>query len=176
MEAKALVCSEKQEFTLADVVLPEPGPKDIVARAMYSGVSIGTEFAVIRRKLAWGNYPLVTGYQGVGVVEQVGGEVTEFEAGDTIYYRGQQRMQLPGGGGEVSCVSGTHASMLVLNADPGSAHGVAPLPEGVPHDAASLFVLPGVALAAVDMSNPSRSSSQSSVPSSSRSRVPSRLE
>jgi len=153
MKAKALVCSEKQEFTLEDVVLPEPGPMEILVRTTWSGVSIGTEFAIIRRKLAWGNYPLSTGYQAVGVIEQAGGEVADLKAGDTVYYRAQQKMQFAGGG-EVSCVSATHASMAVVDADPASTHGAARLPEGVPEDAASLFVMPAVALGGVDMANP----------------------
>jgi len=153
MEAKALVCSEKQEFTIEDVVVPEPGPKEILVRTTWSGVSIGTEFAIIRRKLAWGSYPLSTGYQAVGVIEQAGGEVADLKAGDTVYYRAQQKMQFAGGG-DVSCVSATHASMAVVDADPVSTHGAARLPEGVPEDAASLFVMPAVALGGVDMANP----------------------
>ncbi len=151
--ARALMCSEKQEFSIEDVVVPDPGPMEVLVRTRWSGVSIGTEFAIVRRKLAWGNYPLVTGYQGAGVVEGAGGEVSHLSVGDTVYFRGQSKMAFADGG-EVSCVSGTHASMVVTNADATTSHGAAQLPDGVPEDAASLFVMPAVALGAVDMSNP----------------------
>ena len=42
----------------------------------------------------------------------------------------------------------------MVGADPASTHGAARLPEGVPEDAASLFVMPAVALGGVDMANP----------------------
>ena len=50
MYAKALVCDEHQNFSYADVTLPDPGPEHLLIRASYSGVSIGTEFALIRSK------------------------------------------------------------------------------------------------------------------------------
>ena len=69
MRATALICDEKQRFHQADVNLADPAPDTVVIRALYTGVSIGTEFALIRNKLSWGPYPLCTGYQGVGVIE-----------------------------------------------------------------------------------------------------------
>ena len=47
MHAKALVSDENQNFSYADVTLSDPGPEHILIRALYSGVSIGTEFALI---------------------------------------------------------------------------------------------------------------------------------
>ena len=66
---------------------PDPGPEHLLIRALYSGVSIGTEFALIRNKIAGQQYPLCTGYQGVGVVEHVGEKVDAFKVGDKVYYR-----------------------------------------------------------------------------------------
>ena len=152
-KARALVCNDKQEFTIEDVVVPEPGALEVLVRTTYSGVSIGTEFAIIRRKLAWGNYPLATGYQAAGVVEEVGSDISHLKAGDKVYYRAQSKMEFAAGG-DVSCVSGTHASMAVVNADPEASHGAGRLPDGVNEDDASLFVMPAVALGGVDMANP----------------------
>lgn len=151
MKTKALICDDQQRFSLRDVQLTEPGPEHMVVRTLYSGVSIGTEFALIRNKLSWGPYPLCTGYQGVGVVEQVGDQVPGFEVGDKVYYRDNKPMELPDGQ-VVSCVAGTHCSHAVIN--PNDTHGVALLPEGVAEDAASLFVMPAVGLYGVDMANP----------------------
>ena len=149
MKAKAIVCSERQEFTLADVEMPEMGPKDIVVRALYSGVSIGTEFALIRNKISWGPYPLCTGYQAVGVVEQAGAEVTGFKVGDKVYYR-NTRGPLKMGAQAVSPVSGTHCSLAVTDAT-NVTHGPALLPPGVDEEVGSAFVMPCVGYYGVDM-------------------------
>ncbi|HOZ45259.1 MAG TPA: zinc-binding alcohol dehydrogenase [Candidatus Hydrogenedentes bacterium] len=151
MDAKALICDEQQRFTIEAVVLPDADARHLVVRTFYSGVSIGTEFALIRNKISWGPYPLCTGYQGVGVVEHAGAEVQGFSAGDIVYYRDNRQIAFADGRA-VSAVSGTHCSHAVI--EPGATHGVARLPEGVRHDCASLFVMPAVGLYGVDMANP----------------------
>ena len=152
MHAKALICDENQNFSYADITLPDPGPEHLLIRALYSGVSIGTEFALIRNKIAGQQYPLCTGYQGVGVVEHVGDKVDAFKVGDKVYYRdNREGMQLPDGT-KVSAAAGVHCSAAVVR--PQTTHGLELLPEGVPNDAASLFVMPAVGLNGVDTANP----------------------
>ena len=153
MQAKALVCDENQNFSYAEVTLPDPGPEHILIRALYSGVSIGTEFALIRNKIpTWGEYPLCTGYQGVGVVEYAGDEVDGLKVGDKVYYRDSREGMQLSNGQEVSAASGVHCSAALVN--PGTTHGLELLPDDVPADAASLFVMPAVGLNGVDMANP----------------------
>ncbi|MDH7571786.1 MAG: alcohol dehydrogenase catalytic domain-containing protein, partial [Armatimonadota bacterium] len=149
MKAQALICSREQQFSLSEVELPEPGPHDLVIRAHYTGVSIGTEFALIRGKLSWGPYPLCTGYQGVGVVEWAGAETSGFKPGDLVYYR-NGRGPLWWQGTPVTCASGTHCSRVVTDTRHPT-HGPALLPEGVDPELASTFVMPAVGFTAVDM-------------------------
>ena len=151
MNAKALVCDEAQHFTLEDVTLKEPGPDQIAIRTVYSGVSIGTEFALVRNKVSWGPYPICTGYQGTGVVETVGADIDNFKTGDRVYFRGNENMTLADGT-TVSAVSGTHCSRIVIS--PNTTHGADHMPDGAPMDVASMFVMPAVGLFGVDMSNP----------------------
>lgn len=151
MQTKALICDERQRFSLDDVVLPDIGAGQMLVRTLCSGISIGTEFALIRNKISWGPYPLCTGYQGVGVVEEAGADVRGFAAGDRVYYRDNKSLRLANGQA-VSSVSGTHCSHAVIDLE--TTHGVAMLPEGVSEDAASLFVMPAVGLYGVDMANP----------------------
>ncbi|MCZ6677298.1 MAG: zinc-binding alcohol dehydrogenase [Candidatus Poribacteria bacterium] len=152
MHAKGLICDENQNFSYADVILPNPGPGHILVRTLFTGVSIGTEFAIIRNKLSWGAYPLCTGYQGIGSVEAVGEEVRGFRVGDNVYFRDNKAgMQLTDGK-QVSTVSGTHCSYALIH--PQETHGVALLPEGADAESASLFVMPAVGLNGVDMANP----------------------
>jgi 2-desacetyl-2-hydroxyethyl bacteriochlorophyllide A dehydrogenase len=151
IEARALVCDEGQQFSLARVLLKEPAADQVAIRTSYSGVSIGTEFALIRNKISWGPYPLCTGYQATGIVESVGTNVQGFSAGDAVYVRGNDAIELPDGR-KVSCVSGAHCSHIVTR--PHTTHGVAPMVPGAGMDVASMFVMPAVGLYGVDMANP----------------------
>lgn len=150
MQAKALICDESQSFTLADVALPDPTAHQVVVRALYSGISIGTEIRVIRNQIDWGPYPLCNGYQAVGIVEYVGHDVDEFKIGEKVYYRDNQPMTLSDGQ-VVSPTLGTHASHALI--DPNNTACLALLPAGVDEDVASLFVMPGTGLQGVDMAN-----------------------
>ena len=151
MEAMALICDEKMAFSLEPVILPELGDKDILVKTAYSGVSIGTEFALIRNKISWGPYPLVTGYMATGVVKAIGNEVGDVQVGDRVFVRRNSTMTLADGTA-VSRVSGTHCSHIITQA--GGTHGLGILPDGAPMEAASMFVMPAVGYNGVNMSNP----------------------
>jgi 2-desacetyl-2-hydroxyethyl bacteriochlorophyllide A dehydrogenase len=78
---------------VADVVVPEPGPGDVVVRAEFSGISGGTEMLAYRGQLDSGvprdetlgaltgsfEYPFTYGYSAVGTVEGSLGGVGEGE-------------------------------------------------------------------------------------------------
>lgn len=149
MNATALVCTQDRRFSLQPVAIPEPGPGQVRIRTLRSGVSVGTEFALVRNKISWGPFPICTGYMGVGIVERVGAGVEGLAEGDRVYYRGSCNMTLADGSA-VSAVSGVHCSHAVSPV--GGTHGAAKLPDGIDTDAASLFVLPAVGLHGVDMS------------------------
>ena len=150
MKARALICDEAQNIGLFDVTIADPGSDDIVVRTIYSGVSIGTEFAMIRHKLPKGPYPICTGYMGVGIVEHVGSNIRQFSLGDRVYYRNNEPMELDDGQ-KVSATSGGHASKVVVNLQ--RTQGAGRLPEGVDEQAASLYVPPAVGLWGVDTAN-----------------------
>jgi 2-desacetyl-2-hydroxyethyl bacteriochlorophyllide A dehydrogenase len=149
LTGKALVAEPHGVFRLADVITAPVGKDDIAVRTSWSGVSIGTEFAVLTGKLDWGSFPIVTGYMATGVVEAVGEDVADIGVGDTVYYRRNAALQLKGTGTELNCRSGTHASVAVLN--PSGDHGADVVPAGVSAETASLFVMPAVGLYGVDM-------------------------
>ncbi len=148
---KALICDERQDFSIRDVQLDDPASDQVAIRTHWSGVSIGTEFALVRNKISWGPYPLCTGYMGTGIIETVGEEIDNFAVGDRVYFRRNDSMVLSGGN-KVSCASGAHCAHAVLRAN--TSHGVDRVPEGVGMDAAAMFVMPAVGLHGVDMANP----------------------
>ena len=139
MNAQALICDEEQSFSIESVILMDPAPDQVVIRTWHTGVSIGTEFGLIRNKLSWGPYPLCTGYMGTGIIEAVGSEVSSFQVGDEVYFRRNDAMSL-GDGTSVSCVSGTHCSYIVTRAD--TTDGVDHVVAGAAMDVACMFVMP----------------------------------
>ena len=146
MKAQALICNAQQQFSLETFDVPEPAPTQILIRTRYSGVSVGTEFAVIRGKLDWGPYPVCTGYQAVGTVEQVGDTVQRFAPGDTVYYR-RNELPMTLGADTVNTCAGTHCSLALMD----ESAEVEKLPPGVDQATASMFVMPSVGYNAVNM-------------------------
>jgi 2-desacetyl-2-hydroxyethyl bacteriochlorophyllide A dehydrogenase len=151
MNAKALVSYGQNKFSLEDVVLPDPGTKDLAVRTLSSGVSVGTEFACIQGKLDWGPHPMVTGYQAVGIVEQAGEETEGFAVGDRVFWRLNLDIRAADGT-KLTSALGNHCSHTVLPYDLND--GIGHVPEGVSADAASMFVMPAVGLFGTGMSSP----------------------
>ncbi len=85
MKARGVVFTGPEQVEVRDVDLPKPGPKDVLIKVLYSGVSIGTEGWILKNGYKGVTYPLVTGYQHCGVAEQVGAEVADFREGDLVY-------------------------------------------------------------------------------------------
>lgn len=148
LEGVALVAQERGRFTLEEVLTGPLAPTTIAVETAWSGVSFGTEFAVLSGKLDWGPFPLVTGYMGAGRVTQVGAEVSGYRVGDRVYYRRNPELVCKASGERLNCAAGVHASVAVL--DPTGTHGADHIPDNVPDDIASMFVLPSVGLTGVN--------------------------
>lgn len=151
IKTKALICDENQQFSVREVLLNDPNSDQVLVKTEWSGVSIGTEIALVRNKISWGPYPLCTGYMGSGVIEAVGSEIENFAVGDRVYFRRNDGMTMTNGE-KISCVSGAHCAHAVLK--PNTSHGVDHVPAGVSMEAAAMFVMPAVGLHGVDMANP----------------------
>ncbi len=143
----ALVARPGGAFALEEVRTAPLTASMIGIRTRWSGISFGTEFAVLTGKLDWGPFPITTGYMGAGVVTHVGADVTGFAEGDRVYYRRNQQL-IMATGEELTCASGVHCSVAVL--DPTGSHGADHIPPNVPDEVASMFVLPAVGLTGVD--------------------------
>ncbi len=146
MKSRALICADQQQFSLEEFDIPPLAPTEILVRNIYSGVSVGTEFAVIRHKLDYGPFPVCTGYQAVGIVEDIGAHVSKFKIGDKVYYR-RNFLPMQRGDQPINACSGAHASYALMaeNAE------VELLPAGVDDATGALFVMPSVGYNAVDM-------------------------
>ena len=87
IKCKAVVFTEPRQVEVRQIELPEGDRGDIVVRTLYSGISAGTELWSLTGKYWCTRFPTIPGYQKVGVVEQVGKEVTGYKSGDVVYLR-----------------------------------------------------------------------------------------
>ena len=95
MQAQAVVCAAQGRVEFQTIVVPEPGAEDVVLRTTHSWISNGTEGSFIRGERIAGDtpraasdplpFPLVPGYQKVGVVEWVGSGVSDLRVGEIVF-------------------------------------------------------------------------------------------
>ncbi len=114
--ASAIVFSEPQQVALTSLVLDQPVEGDVLVDMLYSGISTGTE------RLLWDGtmpafpgmgYPLVPGYESVGVVSEVFG-ATNLHRGDKVFVPGARCYgQVKGLFGGSSSAAVVQASRLV---------------------------------------------------------------
>lgn len=95
MHADAVVFTAPNTVEFTAVACPDPGPDDVVVRVTHSWISNGTEGSYLRGERVDGDtpyvegdpwpFPVVAGYQKIGVVEQVGRNVTDLNVGETVF-------------------------------------------------------------------------------------------
>lgn len=90
MHAQAVILDRPERLGLADLALDAPGPTDATVEVAWSGISTGTE------RLLWSGrmpdfpgmgYPLVPGYESVGIVVEAGPESGR-RVGETVFVPG----------------------------------------------------------------------------------------
>jgi bacteriochlorophyllide a dehydrogenase len=95
MQAKAVVFTQANQVEIQDVQCPEPGVDDVLVRVTHSWISNGTEGSFLRGERIAGDtprypgdldpFPIVAGYQKIGVVEWVGDAVDDLAIGETVF-------------------------------------------------------------------------------------------
>lgn len=128
-EAEAVVFERPGALSIRRLSLPEPGPGEVQIRILWSGISTGTE------RLLWTGtmppfpglaYPLVPGYESVGVVENAGPDCS-LDAGQTVFVPGANCY------GEIRGLFGGTASRLVT-----AERRIRPISDSLGKDAALL--------------------------------------
>ena len=80
---KGVISRAKNEpAELVDIVLPDPGPRDVVVKVQACGVC-HTDLAYLQGGIN-DDYPFLLGHEAAGIVEQVGDQVTHVEVGDFV--------------------------------------------------------------------------------------------
>lgn len=95
MRGHAVVFTDKGKVAYTGVDLPEPGEGDVVVELERSWISIGTESSYLRGERIRGEvpyrpgdpwpFPIVAGYQKVGIVRQVGSAVSGVAVGERVF-------------------------------------------------------------------------------------------
>jgi 2-desacetyl-2-hydroxyethyl bacteriochlorophyllide A dehydrogenase len=95
MKTKAVIFTGQNQVEFGDVETPDPGPNDVVVRTTHSWISNGTEGSFLRKErydgvTPWQQfmpepYPMVAGYQKVGIVEWIGADVKGFRPGQSVF-------------------------------------------------------------------------------------------
>jgi 2-desacetyl-2-hydroxyethyl bacteriochlorophyllide A dehydrogenase len=95
MKAKAVVFTKPNTVEFQEVSCREPGPDDVIIRVTYSWISCGTEGSYLRGERIGGDlpyrlgdpmpFPIVPGYQKIGVVECVGENIKDIELGEIVF-------------------------------------------------------------------------------------------
>lgn len=95
MKANAVVFTAPKEVEYAEVTCPDPGPDDVVVRVTHSWISNGTEGSYLRGERIDGDtphrdgdpwpFPIIAGYQKIGVVEWIGKDIDDLEIGETVF-------------------------------------------------------------------------------------------
>jgi NADPH2:quinone reductase len=109
----------------SEIPKPEPGPEEVLVKVHAVGLNPADYKLAASGHPDW-EYPVVLGLDVAGVVEEVGSEVAEWEAGDPVYYHGDPTK--PGGYGQYALAA---------------AHTLAWLPEGISYTVAAALPCAG---------------------------------
>jgi len=95
MKSHAVVFTAPGKVEFQRVECPDPCPDDVVVRVLHSWISNGTEGSYLRGERIAGDtpyrpgdpwpFPIVSGYQKIGIVESFGSDVTDLEKGELVF-------------------------------------------------------------------------------------------
>jgi len=94
VKSKAILFPKPNKIEIGEVDVPDDlRPTDVLVRTQHSGLSTGTERWLLTARFFRADspiggdrsFPLVPGYQKVGVVERVGEEVRAFRPGERVF-------------------------------------------------------------------------------------------
>jgi len=95
MKAHAVIFTAPNTVEYGEVNCPDPGHDDVVVRVTHSWISNGTEGSYLRGERIAGDtpyragdpwpFPIVSGYQKIGVVEWIGANISDLRIGEMVF-------------------------------------------------------------------------------------------
>jgi 3-hydroxyethyl bacteriochlorophyllide a dehydrogenase len=129
----AFVFPEANKTDLKEFEIPALEEGEILIEIECSGVSIGTERQIFYGQDERAVFPVVTGYQSVGIVKEMKGKCSGIKTGGRVLVGSTKR--IPG----INICWGSHVSHAIMNCT-----DVIPCPSGVKPEVAALTWLAGV--------------------------------
>ncbi|HOX36441.1 MAG TPA: zinc-binding dehydrogenase [Candidatus Brocadiia bacterium] len=113
MQSDAVIFTAPNKVEFGKVECPDPVPGDVVVRVTHSWISNGTEGSFLRGERIAGDtpfrpgdpmpFPIIAGYQKIGVIEWIGSEVRDLRIGETVFCAmGKVKGMFADYGGQVS--------------------------------------------------------------------------
>ncbi len=150
-KAHAIVMTGVRNVEVQSVALPELRPDEVLVRTEYSGVSQGTEIWALLGKRPELQFPTIPGYQSIGIVEALGGDVTGVEVGQRVHFNNARvPAQFP------PTWMGAHMSHAIVATTARSSehkHTIVPVPDDVDPAEAAVSSLAAVSLRGSNMLN-----------------------
>jgi len=87
MKAKSLWYVGERQLELREVVIPEPGPYELLVRVEACGVCTWDLYIYSGGFRDHKDFPFYFGHEGIGIVEKIGPGVTKFREGDRVALR-----------------------------------------------------------------------------------------
>lgn len=129
------------QVAITTVEVPDPAPNQILVRIVLTQVSAGSEMNVVRRRRMASAAerqhfaPQGIGYTGIGFVEAIGAEITDFAVGDRVLCNGNH---------------GTHwlvtPAKVLEGSSVGQDFGIQKVPVGLDNTEAAFAILGDIAL------------------------------
>lgn len=90
MKIKKLLVPEKMKVEMTEFEFNDQDikPNEIIVKTQFSHLSAGTELACLAGLESWFTIPATPGYTSVGVVTDLGNEITHVSKGDLVYTYG----------------------------------------------------------------------------------------
>ena len=124
MKSTVILFPKPERVDFAEIDIPAPGPGQILAKTILTGVSTGTETRVWRGGEDASAFPLIPGYVNVGEILEAG-EGVSLQPGALVFHTGSDNT------GEYSRLWGAHCQYCLIRAE-----NAILLPDGIdPKDA-----------------------------------------
>ena len=146
MKAQAIVFPAPNQVEIQDYEVPALADHEVRIRTEFSGVSQGTEIWALTGQRPEIKFPTVPGYQGIGVIEEKGKAVPNYDLGQRVWFASNR---LPDS--FPPTWMGTHVSQAIVPATGNRAPLLVPFSDSSLLAPATLAALPAVSLRGLNM-------------------------